>query len=37
MSEAKEIALGQQNDAQIRQEMGSYDDRALQEYVTTSA
>ncbi len=35
MSEEKEIALGQENDAQVRQEMGSYDDRALQEYVTT--
>jgi len=35
MSEEKEIALGQENDAQIRTEMGSYDDRALQEYVTT--
>jgi predicted Zn-dependent protease len=35
MSEEKEIALGQESDAQVRQEMGSYDDRALQEYVTT--
>jgi len=35
MSEDKEIALGQENDAQVRTEMGSYDDRALQEYVTT--
>jgi len=35
MSEEKEIALGQENDAQVRQEMGSYDDRALQEYVST--
>ena len=35
MSEEKEIALGQENDVQVRQEMGSYDDRALQEYVTT--
>src|SRR5256714_5856642 len=35
MSEEKEIALGQENDAQVRTEMGSYDDRALQEYVTT--
>ncbi len=35
MSEEKEIALGQENDAQVRQEMGSYDDRALQEYVTS--
>lgn len=35
MSEDKEIALGQENDAQVRAEMGSYADRALQEYVTT--
>src|SRR5256885_6295062 len=35
MSEEKEIALGQENDAQVRQEMGSYDDRVLQDYVTT--
>src|SRR5262252_1174371 len=35
MSEEKEIALGQENDAQVRKEMGSYDDRALQEYVTS--
>jgi len=35
MSEEKEIALGQENDAQVRTEMGSYDDRALQEYVTS--
>src|SRR5437016_13444957 len=35
MSEEKEIALGQENDAQVRTEMGAYDDRALQEYVTT--
>src|SRR6185295_19891433 len=35
MSEEKEIALGQENDAEVRKEMGSYDDRALQEYVTT--
>ena len=35
MSEDKEIALGQENDAQVRKEMGSYDDRALQEYVTS--
>jgi predicted Zn-dependent protease len=33
MSEEKEIALGQENDAQVRTEMGSYDDRALQDYV----
>src|SRR5262249_13709497 len=35
MSEEKEIALGQESDAQVRLEMGSYDDRALQEYVTS--
>jgi len=35
MSEEKEISLGQENDAQVRKEMGSYDDRALQEYVTS--
>src|SRR3954463_4290030 len=34
MSEDKEIALGQENDVEVRKEMGSYDDRALQEYVT---
>ena len=35
MSEEKEIALGQENDAEVRKEMGSYGDRALQEYVTS--
>jgi predicted Zn-dependent protease len=35
ISEEREIAMGQENDAEIRKEMGSYDDRALQEYVTT--
>jgi len=35
MSEEREIALGQESDAQVRAEMGSYDDRALQEYVAT--
>jgi predicted Zn-dependent protease len=35
IGEEREIALGQENDTQIRKEMGSYDDRALQEYVTT--
>jgi len=35
MSEDREIALGQESDAQVRAEMGAYDDRALQEYVTT--
>ena len=33
MSEAQEIALGKESDAQIRQEMGVYDDAALQRYV----
>ncbi|MEP6782704.1 MAG: M48 family metalloprotease [Acidobacteriota bacterium] len=33
MSEAQEIEIGRQQDAEIRQEMGVYDDRALQEYV----
>ena len=27
--------MGQENDTQIRKEMGSYDDPALQEYVTS--
>jgi len=35
ISEEREIALGQENDTQIRKEMGSYDNRALQEYVTS--
>ena len=34
MSESQEIAIGQQSDEQIRQEMGVYDDDALQEYVS---
>ena len=33
MSEAEEIAYGQQADAEIRREMGIYDDAALQRYV----
>jgi predicted Zn-dependent protease len=33
MSEAEELAIGQQQDAEIRREMGEYDDRALQRYV----
>ena len=33
MSEAEEIALGQQSDAEIRQQMGVYEDRELQRYV----
>jgi len=35
MSEAQEIQIGQQQDAEIRREMGVYGDRGLQEYVTT--
>ena len=34
MSEAQEIALGKESDAQIRQEMGVYEDAALQRYVS---
>ena len=33
MSEAQEISIGQEADPQIRQEMGVYDDAALQAYV----
>ncbi len=33
MSEAQEIQLGQEMDAQVRREMGLYDDAALQRYV----
>jgi len=33
MSEQEEIALGKESDAQIRQQMGVYNDQALQEYV----
>jgi predicted Zn-dependent protease len=33
MSEAQEIAIGQQADAEIRREMGLYDDPELQRYV----
>jgi len=33
MSEAQEIAAGQENDVQVRREMGAYNDRALEEYV----
>jgi predicted Zn-dependent protease len=35
VSEEREIAMGQENDAQIRKEMGSYEGRELQEYVTS--
>ncbi|MGE3277013.1 MAG: M48 family metalloprotease [Vicinamibacterales bacterium] len=34
MSEQQEIAIGRQNDEQIRQEMGVYDDQDLQRYVS---
>src|SRR5438132_7734570 len=34
MSEDQEVQIGQQQDAEIRREMGVYDDRALQEYVS---
>jgi len=34
MSEAQEIALGKESDAQVRQEMGFYDDPDLQRYVS---
>jgi predicted Zn-dependent protease len=33
MSEQEEIALGKQSDAEIRQQMGVYEDQALQQYV----
>ena len=33
LSEAEEMAIGQQQDAEIRREMGVYDDPALQRYV----
>ncbi|HVB37548.1 MAG TPA: M48 family metallopeptidase, partial [Vicinamibacterales bacterium] len=33
MSEAQEIQIGQQNDVEVRKEMGVYDDPALQQYV----
>jgi predicted Zn-dependent protease len=34
MSEAQEIAIGQQSDAEIRREMGVYDNAELQRYVS---
>jgi predicted Zn-dependent protease len=34
LSEAEEIAIGQQQDAEIRREMGVYDDPELQRYVS---
>ena len=33
LSEAEELAIGQQQDVEIRREMGVYDDAALQRYV----
>jgi len=35
MSEAQEIQIGREADPQIRQEMGVYEDRELQQYVST--
>jgi predicted Zn-dependent protease len=35
MSEEQELAIGQQQDLQIRKEMGVYNNRELQQYVTT--
>jgi predicted Zn-dependent protease len=35
MSEAQEIQLGRQTDAQVRQEMGIYNDAQLQQYVSS--
>jgi predicted Zn-dependent protease len=34
MSEQEEIQLGRQSDAEVRQQMGVYQDQALQQYVT---
>lgn len=34
LSEAQEIAIGQQADAEVRREMGIYDDRELERYVS---
>jgi len=34
LSEAEELAIGQQADVEIRREMGVYDDEALQKYVS---
>jgi predicted Zn-dependent protease len=34
MSEGQEVAMGKEADAEIRQEMGVYDDPALQQYVS---
>ena len=35
MSEDQEIAIGLQQDTDVRKEMGVYADRSLQEYVTS--
>ena len=35
MSEQQEIAIGQEMDVEVRREMGVYDDKALQEYVSS--
>ena len=35
MSEEQELAIGREQDLQVRKEMGSYDNRELQQYVTT--
>jgi predicted Zn-dependent protease len=35
MSEGQEIAIGQQADVEVRREMGIYEDKQLQEYVST--
>ena len=34
LSEAEELAIGQQQDAEVRREMGVYDDANLQRYVS---
>jgi predicted Zn-dependent protease len=34
MSEAQEISIGQESDAQVRQEMGVYEDAELQRYIS---
>jgi predicted Zn-dependent protease len=36
MSEQQEVAIGHQNDLEVRRTMGLYDDRALQEYISTT-
>lgn len=34
MSESQEVQIGQEQDAQVRKEMGVYSDRALQQYIS---